>query len=80
VPTFKPRKVKKTESKYRDRAAERRDGGKSDYAQVHLSLSCHVWDTNNECRSKLFSKILNSGLQITTKIPCVLFHAFPCFY
>lgn len=38
APTFKPRKVKKNESKYRDRAAERRDGGKSDYAQVEAVL------------------------------------------
>ncbi|KXN87428.1 Protein Red [Leucoagaricus sp. SymC.cos] len=36
-PAFKPRKVKKaggTEGKYRDRAAERRGGGRNDYAHV----------------------------------------------
>ncbi|KAF8634593.1 hypothetical protein AX17_004182 [Amanita inopinata Kibby_2008] len=38
-PAFKPRKVKKAiESKYRDRAAERRDGGGNDYAQVEAVL------------------------------------------
>ncbi|KAG8221014.1 RED-like protein N-terminal region-domain-containing protein [Butyriboletus roseoflavus] len=37
-PAFKPRKVKKTESKYRDRAAERRDGVGNDYAQVEAVL------------------------------------------
>ncbi|KAH0836752.1 RED-like protein N-terminal region-domain-containing protein [Lanmaoa asiatica] len=37
-PAFKPRKVKKTESKYRDRASERRDGIGNDYAQVEAVL------------------------------------------
>jgi hypothetical protein len=37
-PSFKPRKInKQTESKYRDRAAERRVGEGNDYAQVWLS-------------------------------------------
>jgi IK cytokine len=37
-PAFKPRKVKKTESKYRNRAAERREGTGNDYAQVEAVL------------------------------------------
>ncbi|KAG9313062.1 hypothetical protein JVU11DRAFT_6502 [Chiua virens] len=37
-PSFKPRKVKKTEGKYRDRAAERRDGIGNDYAEVEAVL------------------------------------------
>ncbi|KAK2463538.1 hypothetical protein APHAL10511_004289 [Amanita phalloides] len=38
-PAFKPRKVKKTsESKYRDRAGERRQGGGNDYAEVEAVL------------------------------------------
>ncbi|KAN0088401.1 RED-like protein N-terminal region domain containing protein [Tylopilus felleus] len=37
-PGFKPRKVKKTESKYRDRATERRDGTGNDYADVEAVL------------------------------------------
>lgn len=48
APTFKPRKVKKTESKYRDRAAERRDGGKSDYAQVEAVLEVFEQRTAND--------------------------------
>ncbi|KAG1795169.1 RED-like protein N-terminal region-domain-containing protein [Suillus plorans] len=48
TPTFKPRKVKQTESKYRDRAAERRDGGKSDYAQVEAVLEVFEQRTANE--------------------------------
>ncbi|KAG2136285.1 RED-like protein N-terminal region-domain-containing protein [Suillus cothurnatus] len=43
-----PRKVKKTESKYRDRAAERRDGGKSDYAQVEAVLEVFEQRTAND--------------------------------
>ncbi|KAJ3771186.1 hypothetical protein FB446DRAFT_789849 [Lentinula raphanica] len=35
---FKPRKVKKLEGKYRDRAAERRGGEGNDYAQVEAVL------------------------------------------
>ncbi|KAJ6515058.1 hypothetical protein C8R47DRAFT_1173022 [Mycena vitilis] len=37
-PAFKPRKVKKSEGKYRDRAAERRVGEGNDYAQVEAVL------------------------------------------
>ncbi|KAH7926037.1 hypothetical protein BV22DRAFT_389638 [Leucogyrophana mollusca] len=37
-PAFKPRKLKKNELKYRDRAAERRDGGGNDYAEVEAVL------------------------------------------
>ncbi|KAJ7180741.1 hypothetical protein C8R46DRAFT_1319012 [Mycena filopes] len=37
-PAFKPRKVKKAEGKYRDRAAERRVGEGNDYAQVEAVL------------------------------------------
>ncbi|KAF8448941.1 hypothetical protein L210DRAFT_3523524 [Boletus edulis BED1] len=37
-PAFKPRKVKKTESTYRDRAAERREGIGTDYAEVEAVL------------------------------------------
>ncbi|KAJ7782040.1 hypothetical protein DFH07DRAFT_394684 [Mycena maculata] len=38
-PAFKPRKVKKSDGKYRDRAAERRVGGEgNDYAQVEAVL------------------------------------------
>ncbi|KAF8630173.1 hypothetical protein AX15_003118 [Amanita polypyramis BW_CC] len=38
-PAFKPRKVKKgTEPKYRDRAAERRQGGGNDFAEVEAVL------------------------------------------
>ncbi|KAG6854007.1 hypothetical protein C0991_011494 [Blastosporella zonata] len=37
-PAFKPRKVKKTEGPYRDRAAERRGGEEGDYAQVEAVL------------------------------------------
>ncbi|KAG1740060.1 RED-like protein N-terminal region-domain-containing protein [Suillus lakei] len=48
APTFKPRKVKKTETKYRDRAAERRDGGKSDYAQVEAVLEVFEQRTAND--------------------------------
>ncbi|KAG1808733.1 RED-like protein N-terminal region-domain-containing protein [Suillus subaureus] len=48
APAFKPRKVKKTESKYRDRAAERRDGGKSDYAQVEAVLEVFEQRTAND--------------------------------
>ncbi|KAG2128571.1 RED-like protein N-terminal region-domain-containing protein [Suillus clintonianus] len=48
APTFKPRKVKKTELKYRDRAAERRDGGKSDYAQVEAVLENFEQRTAND--------------------------------
>lgn len=48
APTFKPRKVKKSESKYRDRAAERRDGGKSDYAQVEAVLEVFEQRTAND--------------------------------
>ncbi|KAG0709391.1 RED-like protein N-terminal region-domain-containing protein [Suillus ampliporus] len=48
APTFKPRKVKKTESKYRDRAAERRDGGRSDYAQVEAVLEVFEQRTAND--------------------------------
>ncbi|KAG2338612.1 hypothetical protein BDR05DRAFT_992493 [Suillus weaverae] len=48
APTFKPRKVKKTEAKYRDRAAERRDGGKSDYAQVEAVLEVFERRTAND--------------------------------
>ncbi|KAF5387327.1 hypothetical protein D9757_005732 [Collybiopsis confluens] len=35
---FQPRKVKKNDGKYRDRAAERRDGEGNDYAQVEAVL------------------------------------------
>ncbi|KAG2157721.1 RED-like protein N-terminal region-domain-containing protein [Suillus bovinus] len=48
APVFKPRKVKKSESKYRDRAAERRDGGKSDYAQVEAVLEVFEQRTAND--------------------------------
>ncbi|KAF7356518.1 hypothetical protein MVEN_00985300 [Mycena venus] len=37
-PAFKPRKVKKSDGKYRDRAAERRVGEGNDYAQVEAVL------------------------------------------
>ncbi|KAF9073308.1 RED-like protein N-terminal region-domain-containing protein [Rhodocollybia butyracea] len=37
-PAFKPRKVKKLDGKYRDRAAERRVGEGNDYAQVEAVL------------------------------------------
>ncbi|KAJ6485102.1 hypothetical protein C8R47DRAFT_1196993 [Mycena vitilis] len=37
-PAFKPRKVKKSEGKYRDRAADRRVGEGNDYAQVEAVL------------------------------------------
>ncbi|KAK7025231.1 hypothetical protein R3P38DRAFT_1064385 [Favolaschia claudopus] len=37
-PAFKPRKVKKSEGKYRDRAAERRVGEGNDYAQIEAVL------------------------------------------
>ncbi|KAJ3815262.1 hypothetical protein F5876DRAFT_85871 [Lentinula aff. lateritia] len=37
-PAFKPRKVKKAEGRYRDRAAERRIGEGNDYAQVEAVL------------------------------------------
>ncbi|KIK61811.1 hypothetical protein GYMLUDRAFT_243474 [Collybiopsis luxurians FD-317 M1] len=37
-PAFKPRKVKKLEGIYRDRAAERREGEGNDYAQVEAVL------------------------------------------
>ncbi|KIK99822.1 hypothetical protein PAXRUDRAFT_30277 [Paxillus rubicundulus Ve08.2h10] len=37
-PAFKPRKVKKAEPKYRDRAAERRVGIGNDYAQIEAVL------------------------------------------
>ncbi|KAJ7286006.1 hypothetical protein C8J57DRAFT_1461262 [Mycena rebaudengoi] len=37
-PAFKPRKVKKSDAKYRDRAAERRVGEGNDYAQVEAVL------------------------------------------
>ncbi|KAG6842667.1 hypothetical protein H0H87_011269, partial [Tephrocybe sp. NHM501043] len=37
-PAFKPRKVKKTDGQYRDRAAERRGGEEGDYAQVEAVL------------------------------------------
>ncbi|KAJ6581606.1 hypothetical protein B0H19DRAFT_513828 [Mycena capillaripes] len=37
-PAFKPRKVKKSEGKYRDRAAERRVGEGNDYAEVEAVL------------------------------------------
>ncbi|KAE9394744.1 hypothetical protein BT96DRAFT_942947 [Gymnopus androsaceus JB14] len=37
-PAFKPRKVKKSEGKYRDRAAERRVGDPNDYAEVEAVL------------------------------------------
>ncbi|KAJ4481819.1 RED-like protein N-terminal region-domain-containing protein [Lentinula lateritia] len=37
-PAFKPRKVKKAEGRYRDRAAERRVGEGNDYAQVEAVL------------------------------------------
>ncbi|OAX34873.1 hypothetical protein K503DRAFT_774078 [Rhizopogon vinicolor AM-OR11-026] len=47
-PKFKPRKVKKTESQYRDRAAERREGGKSDYAQVEAVLEVFERRTAND--------------------------------
>ncbi|KAG1746527.1 RED-like protein N-terminal region-domain-containing protein [Suillus paluster] len=50
APTFKPRKVKKNESKYRDRAAERREGGRSDYAQVEAVLEVFERRTANDNR------------------------------
>ncbi|KAG6331835.1 hypothetical protein ID866_7257 [Astraeus odoratus] len=37
-PAFKPRKVKKAELKYRDRASERREGVANDYAEVEAIL------------------------------------------
>ncbi|KAI6041297.1 RED-like protein N-terminal region-domain-containing protein [Pisolithus marmoratus] len=37
-PAFKPRKVKKAEQKYRDRASERRTGVSNDYAEVEAIL------------------------------------------
>lgn len=37
--TFKPRKVKKNEEKYRNRAEERRAGADHDYSQVRSSSS-----------------------------------------
>ncbi|KAJ7879915.1 hypothetical protein B0H14DRAFT_3129458 [Mycena olivaceomarginata] len=37
-PAFKPRKVKKADAKYRDRAAERRVGEGNDYAEVEAVL------------------------------------------
>lgn len=40
--------MKKSESKYRDRAAERRDGGKSDYAQVEAVLEVFEQRTAND--------------------------------
>ncbi|KAF9240641.1 hypothetical protein BU15DRAFT_73869 [Melanogaster broomeanus] len=37
-PSFKPRKVKKADSKYRNRAAERREGTGNDYAEIEAVL------------------------------------------
>lgn len=37
-PTFKPRKIKKANQKYRDRASERREGITNDYAEVEAIL------------------------------------------
>ncbi|KAI6096961.1 RED-like protein N-terminal region-domain-containing protein [Pisolithus croceorrhizus] len=37
-PAFKPRKVKKADQKYRDRASERREGISNDYAEVEAIL------------------------------------------
>lgn len=37
-PTFKPRKIKKADQKYRDRASERREGITNDYAEVEAIL------------------------------------------
>lgn len=46
-PAFKPRKVKKSTEKYRNRAEERRVGADHDYSQVRSVLcSCIVY-----CRS-----------------------------
>ncbi|KAL1747631.1 hypothetical protein HDZ31DRAFT_72140 [Schizophyllum fasciatum] len=48
-PAFKPRKVKKSaESKYRDRATERREGKASDYAQAEALLQDFEKRTANE--------------------------------
>ncbi|KAF8548934.1 hypothetical protein OG21DRAFT_1599284 [Imleria badia] len=49
-PAFKPRKVKKTEGKYRDRAAERREGVGNDYAQVEAVLEDFEKRVANEDR------------------------------
>ncbi|KAI9456944.1 hypothetical protein HD554DRAFT_2144186 [Boletus coccyginus] len=47
---FKPRKVKKIESRYRDRAAERREGTGNDYAQVEAVLEDFEKRVANEDR------------------------------
>jgi hypothetical protein len=48
-PAFKPRKVKKaSEPQYRDRAAERRQGGGNDYAEVSTETGIYLYPVRAE--------------------------------
>ncbi|KAH7907476.1 RED-like protein N-terminal region-domain-containing protein [Hygrophoropsis aurantiaca] len=47
-PAFKPRKLKSADLKYRDRAAERRDGNGNDYAEVEAVLEDFEKRTAND--------------------------------
>jgi len=49
-PAFKPRNVKKVQdSKYRDRAAERRVGDGNDYAHVRPQANICISDVYRKC-------------------------------
>ncbi|KAJ7601024.1 hypothetical protein C8J56DRAFT_911885 [Mycena floridula] len=52
-PAFKPRKVTKSDKKYRDRAAERRDGQDNEYAEVEAVLDDFEKRTANQDKASV---------------------------